>query len=127
VLDALRAGQPLPVDAIRGQVTLDLGSLGGNRLGFSDARALPDGRIAFAASAEGEDAASDGRITGSVIGVLDADLRVTTLRPLTGPVRKVEGIEIARELDAKAPANQFVLVTDADDPARPAEVLRVDL
>jgi hypothetical protein len=127
VLDALRADQPLPAAAIRGQVERDLGSLGGNRLGFADARALPDGRIAFVASAEGGDAIADGVITGSAVGMLDEDLNVTALRPLTGPPRKVEGIEIASEIDPTAPANRYTLVTDADDKTRAAEVLSVDL
>src|SRR3712207_9001007 len=52
---------------------------------FSDARALPDGRIAFVGSAEGNDAVGDGAILGSVVGMLDADLNVTTVRPLEGP------------------------------------------
>jgi hypothetical protein len=127
VLTALRAGKALPASAVREHVGIDLGRMGGFRLGFSDARALPDGSIAFVASAEGNDAVGDGVLAGAVVGMLDADLRVTALRPLTGPLRKVEGIEIARELDPSAPANRFVVVTDADDPKRAAEVLHVDL
>lgn len=127
VLDALRSGAPLPAAAIRDEKHIDLGRIGDYRVGFSDARTLPDGRIAFVGSAEGNDAVGDGAILGSVIGILDADLRVTTVRPLEGPTRKVEGIEIARELDPSAPADRYVIVTDADDPKRPAEVLTIDL
>jgi hypothetical protein len=59
--------------------------------------------------------------------VLGADLTLQALRPLTGPARKVEGLELTRELDASAPATSFTLVTDPDDPATAAEVLTVDL
>jgi hypothetical protein len=128
VLAALAHGDAIPPSAVRGQQAVELGSRDGARLAFSDARALPDGRIAFVASAEGsDDAASDGAIHGSVLGMLDADLHVTALRPVAGPPRKIEGIERAIELDPTAPANRFVLVTDPDDPARQAELLTADL
>lgn len=127
VLQALRSGGPIPASALRAQVGIDLGTLGGERLGFADARTLPDGRVVFVASAEGSQATGDGPIRGSVIGMLDPDLRVTALRPLAGPPRKVEGIEIARELDASAPADRFVLVTDPDEPSHPTELLTVDM
>lgn len=127
VMDALQAGSPLPPAAILGQHDVDLGRLGGERLAFSDARALPDGRIAFTASAEAGDGSGNGAIRGSAVGTLDPDLRLTSLRPLDGPARKVEGIESARELDPAAPAGRYLLVTDADDPTRPAELLEVDL
>ena len=126
-VDALRRGSALPVDALRGQVQVDLGSLGGARLGFADATALPDGRVAFIASSEGNDGTNDGVIYGSVVGMLDSDLRVTTLRPLTGLARKVEGIELATRLEKAASPSSFVLVTDPDDPAKPTELLSVDL
>ena len=69
----------------------------------------------------------DGAIKGSVLGMLDADLNVTALHPLSGPARKVEGIELASELDPSAPASRFVLVTDPDDPQKPTELLTVDV
>lgn len=126
VLDALRGSGEIPPEALRGQLELDLGTLGGERLGFADARALPDGGIAFLASSEGSDATGDGPIRGSVVGKLDPDLRLVSLRPLEGPPRKAEGVELATELDAAAPAGRLVLVTDPDDPDRPTEVLTVD-
>ena len=127
VLAALRAGQPVPADTVLGQTSLDLGTLGGARLGFADAQVLPDGRIAFTASSEGNDATGDGVIFGSVVGILGADLAVQVMRPLTGPARKVEGLERTSLLDPTASPTSFTLVTDPDDPTQAAEVLTVDL
>ena len=123
VLAALRDGAAIPARALLGSVPVDLGSLHGVRLGFADATALPDGRIAFAASAE----AADGSILGSAIGMLDRDLRVTALRPLAGAPRKIEGIELASRIDPTAAPTAFVLVTDPDDADRATERLTVDL
>jgi hypothetical protein len=127
VVEALRAGQPVPADVVLGQTSIELGSLGGHRLGFADARVLGDGRIAFAASAEGSDAVGDGTITGSAVGILDSEFNVQVLRPLTGPARKVEGLELTQRFDPSASATSFTLVTDPDDPAKASEVLTVDL
>ncbi len=127
-VDALQHGDDLGKDLVLGSVAIDLGTLGGAPLGFADAKTLADGRIVFVASAEGapiNDA--DGPILGSVVGILDHDLNVQSLRPLTGPARKVEGIELARALDPTAPVDEFVLVTDPDDPKLASEVLRVRL
>lgn len=127
-VDALRRGAPLGADLLLGSTTVDLGSLGGVKLGFADAFTLPDGRIAFIASAEATaDDAGDGSVVGSAVGILDHDLRVQVLRPLTGSARKAEGIVPTRLLDPAASATSFTLVTDPDDPARAAEVLTVDL
>lgn len=126
-IDALRAGRPLDAGLVLGEHHVDLGELGGERLGFADAVSLGDGSVAFVASAEGEDGSGDGPIKGSVIGLLDANFTVTALRPLDGPPRKVEGILPAAHVDPSAPHSRFTLVTDADDPAVPSEVLSVDL
>lgn len=126
-LDALRGGRSLGADLVLGAHHVDLGMLGGERLGFADAVALEDGSIAFVASAEGEDGSGDGPIKGSVIGLMDANFTVRALRPLDGPPRKVEGILPATHVDPAAPASRFTLVTDADDPTVPSEVLSVDL
>lgn len=126
-LDALRGGRSLGGDLVLGQHQVDLGELGGERLGFADAVALDDGSIAFVASAEGDDGSGDGPIRGSVVGLMDANFTVRVLRPLDGPARKVEGILPATHVDPAATASRFTLVTDADDPAAPSEVLSVDL
>ncbi len=51
---------------------VDLGRLGGVPLGFTDAAALPDGRLAFLAGAEASpDTYSDGEVVGSCVGLVD--------------------------------------------------------
>ncbi len=127
VMAALRAGKPVGADVLLGHAALELGTLGGERLGFADARTLPDGRIAFVASAEGGGDIGDGTIKGSVLGILGPDLAMQALRPMTGTARKVEGLELTRELDPNASATSFTLVTDPDDPSTAAEVLTVDV
>lgn len=127
VLAAALSGSAVPASALRSSTTIDLGTLAGERLGFADARALPDGRVLFVASAEGSDANGDGEIRGSAVGELDPQLQLRMLRPLDGPARKVEGIELSRTLDPAAPADQVTLVTDPDDPQRPTEVLTARL
>lgn len=127
VTGAIAAGRSVPSSAIRGHVELDLGTLRGAPLGLSDARTLPDGRTVFTASAEAGSATADGEILGSAIGILDEQLHLSLLRPLDGPPRKVEGIELASLLDPAADPASFVLVTDPDAKDRPTEVLRVRL
>jgi hypothetical protein len=127
VAKAARVGKPVPPSALRSHHAVDLGTLDGNRLAFSDARALPDGRIVFSASAEDSKDHSDGVIVGSAIGMLDRDLNVLSVRPLTGTPRKVEGIALATDFDPAAPAGQVLMVTDPDDPAVSGERLQADL
>lgn len=114
-------------DVLRQVHAVDLGELDGMPLGFADARALPDGSIAFLASAERGSSTSDGAILGSAIGLLDASFGVRALRMLDGPARKTEGLELASAFDARAGAREFIVVTDPDDPGAASEVLSVDL
>lgn len=114
-LDAIAASdriEALPFDIRRH----DLGTVAGIPLCFTDAAALPDGRMAFAAVAEDtDDAYRDGRCVGAAVGIIDAAGAVQEIQPLH-PVVKVEGI------DARIVAGRIhvLLVTDADDPAVPA-------
>jgi hypothetical protein len=92
---------------------LDLGAIDGIPLAFSDACALPDGRIAFCAVAEDtDDPYLDGAFRGAAIGVLDANGALTSLRRIAAPA-KIEG------LSARSAAGiiELLLVTDADDAA----------
>ncbi len=104
----------------------ELGALDGITLGFTDA-ALLGSHVIFSAAAEAsEDAGTDGRVGGSVLGVIDARGRVryTELCDTDGrPFReKVEGVVLAREGWARA-----LIVIDPDDATRPAELCEVEL
>jgi hypothetical protein len=111
---AVRAQQPLRVDDYA------LGAIDAIPLAFSDACALPDGRVVFCAVAEDtDDPYLDGPFRGAAAGVLDAGGALVRLERLDAPA-KVEGID-ARMLEDGAVA--LLLVTDADDAAWPATLL----
>jgi hypothetical protein len=108
--------------------SVDLGTVDGTRLTFTDATRHPDGRTIFIAAAEASpNTYDDGVVKGCALGVLGDDGRVQQLvpildeggRPLTD---KVEGIAI----DPTDPTRAFVVV-DKDDPTAPAELLVVRL
>lgn len=86
-------------------------SLDGAALGMTDLARLPDGRLLAAYAAEAtDDPYDDGPVTGSAVGIVGSE-----------PVRidgpwKVEGIW--------SDGRELLMVTDADDPARPAVLLR---
>lgn len=122
-LDALLAGRP-PVVTLRRRDRWALGALDGVPLTWTDA--IPWGpRWLFCAAAEDSpDAVADGPVRGSALGWCDDEsARWTPLlddheRLLTD---KVEGLA-----PGDAP-DELLLVTDPDDSARPAELLRVRL
>lgn len=98
---------------------LDLGSIEGIPLCFTDASALPSGDMVFCAVAEDtEDAYHDGRCVGAAIGIADGNGHLSSLHRLERPY-KVEGISARLENDAI----DLLLVTDADNPAIPAKLL----
>jgi hypothetical protein len=108
--------------------SVDLGTVDGTRLTFTDATRHPDGRTIFIAAAEASpNTYDDGVVKGCALGVLGDDGRVKQLvpildeggRPLTD---KVEGIAI----DPTDATRAFVVV-DKDDPNAPAELLVVRL
>jgi hypothetical protein len=100
-----------------------LGGLDGVPLGFTDGAALPGGGWLFSAAAEDSaDAYLDGECAGSVIGEVDA---AGTLRGLVRLDQrcKVEGLEAIGSAVAGG-AVELLMVTDADDRAAPAQMLR---
>jgi len=95
------------------------------RLGFTDAAAR-GGTVYFSAAAEDSpDATRDGRVAGSVLGVLDEEGGRWTLlvdaagAPFDG---KVEGIAFWRDHP-----HRLWAVVDADDPQRPSELCEIEL
>lgn len=106
-------------EALRAVREVDLGSLQGVKLTFTDLAPTPDGHFLFTASAEDtSNPYDDGQVMGSVLGRLHRDGTVETMRPLDREV-KVEGVDLGAD-------GQIRLVTDADDPGRPAEVFSLD-
>lgn len=100
----------------------DLGEIDGVPLSFTDAAALPDGRIVFTAAAEDTDNPyDDGGCFGSAIGMI-ADRAVQGLERVDR-VCKLEGIH-ARTTDG---AIWLLLVSDADDAAVPAELFETSV
>jgi hypothetical protein len=100
---------------------VELGSLGGVPLGFTDASPLGDGRIVFAAAAEDtDDPVRDGPVTGCAVGLLDPEGRVLAIETLEAPA-KVEGVHATPT--ASRDTVELLLVCDADDRRRPASLL----
>jgi hypothetical protein len=87
------------VPVVQRVLEVDLGSIDGVPLGFTDAAVTADGRVAFIACAEDTaDALDDGLVLGCRFGWLDADgLRAVTTTVLDADGRptslKLEGIE----------------------------------
>ncbi|MDF1504061.1 hypothetical protein, partial [Roseisolibacter sp. H3M3-2] len=128
-VDALLAflldGAPLPplLDGRRYR----LGDLDGAPLHFTDAAALPDGRVLYAAAAEDTpNAYDDGEVAGSALGLLAPD-GAARWAPLLGPDGapfrgKVEGVlprDAARPDDPPGAVRLWV-VTDPDDVEAPS-------
>ncbi|WP_313920689.1 hypothetical protein [Tahibacter sp.] len=108
--DALHLPE-LPIDVL----TIDLGHIDGVPLAFTDAAALPDGRLVFSAVAESvDDTYHDGPCIGAAIGVLGADGQVQRLE-FVQPVRKIEGIDAHQD----GAFIRLLLVSDADDRSSP--------
>lgn len=104
---------------------LDLGTVAGVPLGFTDGAALQDGAWAFSAVAENTDNSYlDGTCVGSAIGTVGADGSLQSLHLLDG-APKVEGLAVQ-----SAPGGGAwicTLVTDPDDPGVAAQLLQVRL
>jgi hypothetical protein len=106
--------------------TIDLGPtdpVHGVALSITDACTLPGGAWAFSAVAENtKDSYHDGPCLASAVGIVNHRNEVVQLRQLQG-APKVEGIE------GYISGNQLTLtlVTDADDPAIPSQLLQVKL
>jgi hypothetical protein len=102
---------------------VDLGTIEGVPLGFTDGAALPDGRIVFSAVAENaEDTYLDGPCIGAAIGIIGTDGRVETLHRLE-PTQKIEGVHATIHDDLI----HLLMVTDADDADVPGKLLSAEI
>lgn len=102
----------------------DLGTAAGVPLTFTDATACGDAMVYLAVAEDTPNAVDDGPIAGAAVGVIAGGrARFALLEEADGTLskRKVEGIAVDQE------TRSTYLVTDPDDPARPAELCRVDL
>lgn len=109
------------IDAIkpRSMVEVDLGSIEGVALCFTDGVALPDGNILFSAVAEAtRDAYLDGACVGAAIGICSRDGEILMQQAL-GSQYKIEGVD-AVIVDN---AIEILMVTDADNIDIPAILL----
>lgn len=97
----------------------DLGEVAGVPLTFTDAYALEDGACVFTAAAENtENSYLDGECVGAAIGLIDAQRQLRWIKPVH-PVYKLEGIS-SKIMDDQL---HIYLVSDADNPAIPAQLL----
>jgi hypothetical protein len=123
-LDAVRAGLQhgaIEPNAMRALTRVELGSVAGVPLGFTDAAAHASGALLFTAAAEDTtDTYADGRCTGSVVGVLDGS-EARSVRAVT-PACKIEGLACG----GGGVANTLWLVADADDRDVRALLFRAD-
>ena len=114
-------GSPAPKPKAVQIVTL--GDINGVGLSLTDGAALDHGAWAFCAVAENtKDSFHDGACGGSVVGVVAADGQVIQVQGLSG-APKVEGLAVQVAGSNLA----LTLVTDADDPAVAAQLLRVKM
>lgn len=115
--------QPQDVESIQPQhiERYDLGEVAGVPLTFTDAYALPDGMCLFAAAAENtNDSYLDGECVGAAIGLIDQRRQLRWIKAVQ-PTYKIEGIsaqQVAGQL-------KIYLVSDADNPSVPAELLEL--
>jgi hypothetical protein len=123
ILDALAIGAVIGAIAPAAIDIVDLGAIDGIPLSFTDGASLPDGAMVFTAVAEDtEDTYNDGACLGAAIGVVAPDGAVRLLEPLDA-CHKVEGV--AARIDDNVV--RLLLVTDADDPAIPANLFAATL
>jgi hypothetical protein len=114
---ALSGREPISPDAVRAIEYYDLGQLKGVPLCFSDASPLPDGRMAFIASAEFDDG-----YVGSSLGLMDSDGTVEFNEPVDHEL-KLEGL--ATEVGDRR--IRLLMVSDADKPDQPSPLMEAYL
>jgi hypothetical protein len=117
VLRALDEGRPWTPDLLRRTLEVGLGSLGQVRLTLTDLSPWDAEHLLLAAAAEDtSDPYEDGVVVGSILAryrVADGQMVLATVEGSA----KIEGIEAL-------PDGSILMVTDADDPQRPALLLR---
>jgi hypothetical protein len=108
---------------VRAMERCDLGRVGDVALGFTDAVPYGSGALYLAVAEDTPNAIDDGPIVGGAVGVITgASARYALLEDENGAIstRKAEGIAM------DSPTTGW-LITDPDDPARSAELCRLEL
>lgn len=117
------AGLPPQPPAAKAVQLMQLGSMNGVPLSLADGAALEGGYWMFCAVAVRTDSAGkNGDCVGSAIGIVSPDGSV-------GPVYALEGAPKVEGIAVQAEGSDWLvsLVTDAGDPALPAQLLRLRL
>lgn len=110
----------LTAACLRRIVPVALGALDGVPLGFTDLATDEDGALHFTAAAEAtDDPVDDAPVAGSVLGRLDDRLQVAWQSRLR-PDHKIEGLHWWKRESGR---DVWLMVADADDPARPSPLL----
>ena len=123
MLDALGSGDPMRVQDAMTTHTVELGQIAGTALAFTDAAALPDGRVVFTAVAENaKDSYEDGPCAGAAIGILANDGNLQWMQALQS-LQKIEGVHAREQGDSI----HLLLVTDADDASIPSRLLAAEI
>ena len=113
-LESMQGDLRIDVEELVSLRRYELGELDGVDLCFSDATPLGDGYVVFTASAED----SDGKIHGSVIGLIAPDGDVQRLRRIDRQW-KVEGVHATIDTGVL----DLLFVCDQDDPDTPSPLL----
>lgn len=103
---------------------VELGTASGVSLAFTDAAPTAGGMLYLAVAEDTPNAIDDGPIAGAAVGVIRAGrARYAILEEADGTPsrRKVEGLAL------EPATGEAFMVTDPDDPTRPAELCRVAL
>lgn len=116
--EGVQAGTVGP-EAFRSSKEVELGRLDGVRLSFTDLTPTRDGHFLFTASAEDTgNPVDDGKVAGSVIGRMNRDGTIESMRRLDREF-KVEGVDIGAD-------GKIRLVTDADSSEQAAELFTLN-
>ena len=116
----------LPLPGPHSITRYDLGTIDGVPLGFTDAIGWDRGAMFAAAAEASPDSVRDGRVSGSVLGVIPDQGSPTWM-----PLLDEGGVPFAGKVEGLAPgpgAGTVYAVADEDDPAKASElcVIRVD-
>ena len=124
IIEVAAAAIGAPTVTLIALTLCDLGTAAGVPFTFTDAIACGESMVYLAVAEDTPNAVDDGPIVGAAIGILaGGKARFALLEEPDGTpsIRKVEGVAVDPE------TRTTFLVTDPDDPDRPAELCRVEL